>query len=84
MEFRKMFREPVVSEIKKIQEVKTDAESVLIDNGFKIKTKFGTKFGTEFVLAKKYPQSDIEDALKDFNFKIDGTSIFVEKINFKL
>ena len=79
MEFRKMFKEPVVAEIKKIQEVKTDAESVLIDNGFKIKTKFGTKFGTEFVLAKKYPQSDIEDALKDFNFKIDGTSIFVEK-----
>ena len=79
MEFRKMFKEPVVPEIKKIQEVKLDAESVLIDGGFKIKTKFGTKFGTEFVLAKKYPQSDIEDALKDFNFKIDGNSVFVEK-----
>ena len=79
MEFRKMFREPVINEVKKIQEVKTDAEFVLIDNGFKIKTKFGTKFGTEFVLAKKYPQSDIEDVLKDFNFKIDGNSVFVEK-----
>ena len=79
MEFRKMFKEPVVVVTTVMAEAKTDVESVLIDAGFKIKTKFGTKFGTEFVLAKKYPQSDIEDALKDFNFKIDGTSIFVEK-----
>ena len=31
------------------------------------------------VSTKKYPQKDIEDALKDFTVKIDGNSIFVEK-----
>lgn len=56
-----------------------EPEEVLKAANIKIKSKFGTKFGTEFILAKEYPQNELEKVLTDFNVKYDGKSIFVMK-----
>jgi len=54
-----------------------DAEKVLRDNKFKIKSVHGTKFGTEFIMAKQYEEEDIKKVLSKYTLKFDGKSIFV-------
>jgi hypothetical protein len=68
-------KEPEQEQKKK--KVKTTAENSLRDAEIKIKSKIPTSFGTEFILARKYPTSEIKDALQDFKFEIKGNSVFV-------
>lgn len=66
------------SEVKKEpKKKKLDPSEMLRDSGIKIKLVVPTNFGTEYILARKYPQKEISDALKGLKFEIKNNSVFV-------
>ena len=73
MDYTKFFDD----DLKELNE-DTDVEQLLRSKNIKIKDINFTNFGTEYILAKKYDASDLEDILKGFKIKIKGNSVFVE------
>jgi len=67
----------VKKEPKESKKKKLDPSEMLRDAEIKIKLVVPTNFGTEYILARKYPQKEISDALKDLKFEIKNNSVFV-------
>lgn len=60
-----------------LNEADKRAEDVLRSNGFKIRLVTPTAFGTQIDFAKQYEEKDLQTALKDYNIKIKGKSVFI-------
>lgn len=57
---------------------KVNVSDILRDADVKIKVTIPTSFGTEFVLAKRYPESELKKILVGYTFEVKGSSIFVK------
>ena len=57
---------------------KVNASELLRDSDIKIKVTIPTSFGTEYVLAKRYPESELKKILVGYSFETKGSSIFVK------
>lgn len=83
MSFKNIFKDKIKETPEKIEIIETEEknpEKILINNGIKIKSKFGTKFGTEFVLFKQPDSKKIKNILKGFKISFNGNSIFVQNL----
>lgn len=69
-------KEPEIEPKKKKEKVQPD--EALRNAEIKIKGKIPTSFGTEFILARKYPTSEIKEALLNYKIEIKGNSVFVK------
>jgi len=76
--FNKMFNHKGVQIA---EDIVDEAEAILIKNNIKIKNTFKTKFGTEFFLAKKYPEKELRQLLRDFTITIVDNSVFVSSLD---
>ena len=81
MNFSDFFNEGKDSDEQEIQKEKPkkkkSVEELFKENDIKIKITIPTSFGTEYVLYKKYSESELKKIFKDYKIQVKNYSIFI-------